>query len=181
MRLVITQNTTLDGRIEMLGDWFDPQDQDPELAALMAELTEREEVLLLGRQTFEDFRSFWPHQTDDTTGVRDSLDRVEKHVVTSTMTDPAWENSVIVDGDPIEHARGLRERDGEDVVVTGSITLCHALLGAGLVDEVRLLVYPVWQGSGRGLFPEDGSQHPMHRVDHRGFAGGVTYAAYEPA
>lgn len=179
MRIVVTENTTLDGRIEMLGDWFDPGEQDQGQVDLMNEQGAREDVLLLGRQTFEDFRSFWPHQTDDPTGTAAALDRVAKHVVTSTLTEPGWQNTTIVDGDPLEHVRRLREEDGQDVVVTGSITLVHALLGAGLVDEVRLFTYPVWQGSGRMLFPDGVDDQRLRRTDHRVLGDGISFAAYE--
>lgn len=180
MRIVITQNITLDGRIEMLGDWFDPGDQDPEMVALMHEQTAREDVMLLGRHTFTDFRGYWPEQTDDPTGIADALSRADKHVVTSTLDEPGWVNTTLVGGDWLEHVRELRARDGQDAVVTGSIMLCHALSTAGLVDEYRLFTFPVWQGRGRGLFPE-GSEQRLRRIDARTFRGGICYAAYEPA
>ena len=180
MRIAITQNITLDGRIEMLGDWFDPGDQDPAHLEVLQELGAREEVLLLGRYTFEDFRSYRPHQHDDTTGTTAALNRVDKHVVSSTSTEPGRQNSSLVQGDPLEHVRDLRDRDGEDVVVTGSITLCHALVGAGLVDEYRLFTFPVWQGSGRGLLPEGMVDVRLRRTDHRVLGHGFTYSAYEP-
>lgn len=180
MRIVITQNITLDGRIEMLGDWFDPSDQDEELAHTMRELTAREEILLLGRQTFEDFRGYWPLQVDDTTGTREALNKVDKHVVTSTLTEPQWENTTLVSGDPLDHVRNLRDRDGGEVCVTGSITLCHALIDADLVDEYRFFTYPVWQGEGRGLVPTELSDKRFERADQRTFTGGVSYAAYRP-
>src|SRR6478735_193807 len=88
--LVVTQNVTLDGSIEFLGDWFDPTAEDADLAAETRRLSERGDALVLGRQTFEDFRSYWPKQTDDTTGVTDELNRIDKYVVSSTLTDPDW-------------------------------------------------------------------------------------------
>ena len=91
MRIIITQNMTLDGRVEMLDDWFDPQAQDDELSDELMRQSAEEDVLLLGRQTFEDFRGYWPLQTDDTTGVAQHLDRVDKRVVSSTLTDPGWQ------------------------------------------------------------------------------------------
>ena len=87
-KLVITQNITLDGSIEMLDDWFDPQLQDDELLAESHRQDAESDALLLGRQTFEDFRSYWPNQTDDATGITDYLNSVAKYVVSTTMTDP---------------------------------------------------------------------------------------------
>ena len=99
MRLVITQNVTADGAVEMLTDWFDPSDQDQELAAELRRQDESCDAVLLGRQT------------DDTTGVSDQLNRVTKYVVSATITDPQWRNSVVL-----------------AVVLTGSITLAHLLI-----------------------------------------------------
>ena len=69
------------------------------------------------------------------------------------MTDPGWQNSTVLSGDAVEEVTALKNADGKDIVVTGSISLCHTLISAGLVDEYRLFVYPTVQGSGRGLFP----------------------------
>ena len=178
MRLVITQNITLDGSIEMLGDWFDPGDQDEELVAELHRQSEREDALLLGRQTFEDFRGYWPRQTDDTTGFTDELNRVQKYVVTSTMTDPEWENSTILSGDWLARVRELKERPGHDIVCAGSIRLCHGLIEAGLVDEYRLFVYPVVQGGGRRLFPEGHEISRLTCLESRSFGNGVALLRY---
>jgi dihydrofolate reductase len=129
--LVITQNITLDGSIEMLGDWFDPSDEDPEQLEVMQRHTERGDALLLGRQTFEDMRGYWPLQTDDQTGVTAHLNAVHKYVVSSTMSDPEWQNSTILADDWLGQVRALKEQDGKEIGVTGSITLCHALIKAG--------------------------------------------------
>ena len=104
MRIIITQNITLDGRVEMLDDWFDPQARDEELSAELMRQSANEDVLLLGRQTFEDFRGYWPHATDDTTGVADHLNRVDKLVVSSTLTEPGWQNTQIISSDQIGRA-----------------------------------------------------------------------------
>ena len=97
-KLVITQNITLDGSIEMLDDWFDPQLQDDDLLAETHRQDAESDALLLGRQTFEDFRSYWPNQSDDPTGITDYLNNVAKYVVSTTMTDPEWENSTVLGG-----------------------------------------------------------------------------------
>jgi dihydrofolate reductase len=180
--LAITQNITLDGSIEMLGGWFDPQGQaGVDNSDLLEELHRQDRAadgFLAGRRTFEDLRGYWPKQTDDATGVTDYLNRVRKYVVSSTMTDPGWQNSTVLSGDPVEEVRALKDRPGEDVVVTGSITLCHALIESGLVDEYRLFVHPVVQGRGRRLFP-DGYELPSLRlVEARAFRCGITYSRY---
>ena len=180
--LAVTENTTVDGSIEMLGDWFDPQGQgEVDNSDLMEELHRQDgqaDGLLLGRQTFEDFRSYWPLQTDDTTGVTAYLNQVRKYVVSSTLTDHGWENSTVLAGDPVAEVRALKEQPGQDIVVTGSITLVHALVAAGLVDEYRLFTYPAVQGRGRRLFP-DGYELPRLRLlESRAFRSGITYSRY---
>ena len=159
--LAITQNITVDGSIEMLGDWFDPQGQGGvDNSDLLDELHRQDreaDGFLAGRRTFEDLRGYWPQLADDPTGVSDYLNRVQKYVVSSTMTDPQWQNSTVLSGDPVEEVRALTEQPGQDIVVTGSITLCHSLISASVVDEYRLFVYPVVQGRGLGCFPRDSS------------------------
>lgn len=156
-KLVITQNTTLDGSIEMLDDWFDPQLQDEDLLAESHRQDAESDALLLGRHTFEAFRSYWPHQVEDPTGVTAYLNEVPKYVVSTSLSDPEWSNSQVLSGDWLASVRDLKHRNGKDIVVTGSITLCHALIGADLVDEYRLFVYPAVQARGRSLFPSAGT------------------------
>jgi dihydrofolate reductase len=176
--LAITQNITIDGSIEMLGDWFDPTDQDRELLEATRLQSEHGDALLLGRQTFEDFRGYWPQQTDDQTGITEELNQIQKYVVSSTMTDSQWQNSTVLTGDWIAQVRALKEQEGRDIAVTGSITLTHALIESGLVDEYRLFIYPAVQGRGRRLFP-DGYEVPrLHLVDARRFQNGVSLLRY---
>jgi dihydrofolate reductase len=176
--LAITQNITVDGSIEFVDDWFDPADQDEQLLQETRRHTERSDALLLGRQTFEDFRGYWPRKTDDTTGITDELDHVHKYVVSTTMTDPRWQNSTILAGDWLDQVRDLKDQPGRDIVVTGSIRLCHGLIDAGLVDEFRLFVHPVVQGRGRRLFP-DGCEIPQLRtVECTAFRNGVILLHY---
>jgi dihydrofolate reductase len=180
--LAITQNITLDGSIEMLGDWFDPQGQEgQDNSDLLDEIhrqDRRADGFLTGRRTFEDLRDYWPKQSDDPTGIMEYLNRVQKYVVSSTMGDPQWQNSTVLSGDPVDEIRALKQRPGQDIVVTGSIMLCHTLIEAGLVDEYRLFVYPVVQGRGRRLFP-DGFELPVLRLlDTKAFRCGITYSRY---
>ena len=116
--LAITQNITVDGSIEMLGDWFDPQGQaGADSSDLLDELHRQDreaDGLLLGRRTFEDLRGYWPKQSDDATGIADYLNQVQKYVVSSTMTEPEWKNSTILSGDAVEETRALKEMPGRD-------------------------------------------------------------------
>lgn len=180
--LAVTQNITVDGSIEMLGDWFDPQGEDDvDNSDLLDEIHSQDRAadgLLLGRRTFEDMRGYWPYLTDDATGISDYLNGVQKYVVSTTMTDPQWQNATILSEDSIERIRELKAQPGRDIVTTGSIMLCHAMIEAGIVDEYRLFVYPVVQGRGRRLFP-DGYEVPrLKLLDAKSFRNGITYSRY---
>jgi dihydrofolate reductase len=176
--LAITQNITIDGAVEMLDNWFDPTDPAPDRAAHNAELSARSDAILLGRQTFEDFRGYWPLQTDDTTGIADELNRIDKYVVSSTLGDPGWKNSTVLGADWRDRVRGLKAADGGEIVATGSIRLCHALLVDDLVDEIRLYVFPAVQGRGRRLFPDGYVVEALRPLECTAFEGGARYLSY---
>ncbi len=155
--LAITQNVTVDGSIEMLGDWFDPQSQgDTDNSDLLEEMHRQDrdaDGLLVGRRTFQDLRGYWPQQSNHTTGITAYLNQVQKYVVSSTMAQPDWQNSTILTSDVAQKVGALKEEPGQDIVVTSSITLCHALIEAGLVDQYRLFIYPVVQAVADGCSP----------------------------
>lgn len=179
--LAITQNITVDGSIEMLSHWFDPQGQGgADNSDLLEELHRQDktcDAFVTGRQTFEDLRSYWPAAAADQTGISDYLNQVRKYVVSATMTDPQWQNSTILRGG-LADVSALKQQPGQDIVVTGSISLCHALIEADLVDEYRLFTYPVVQGRGRRLFP-DGTDLPKLRLlDAKSFRSGITCTRY---
>lgn len=177
MKLIVTENITLDGRIELLDDWFVPGAEDEDHLAAIMEFTQREDGLLLGRRTFEAMRGYWPHHTDHPIGAE--LDRITKFVVSSTLDDPGWDNSQIVRGDVLEVVRELKQRPGRDLVVTGSITLVHTLLEAGLVDEIRLFTYPFVQGRGRRLFTIRSARTEMTLLESRSFDSGVVLTRFQ--
>lgn len=182
-RIVITQNITLDGVVDNEQSWFDvtaDTEQGQQLAAVTAEHSAASDGFLVGRTTFEQMRGFWPQQRDDRTGVTDHLNRVRKYVVSSTIEDPAWEGTTILrGGDALaSDIRALVEQEGADIVLTGSITLAHALLEAGLVDELRLFTYPIVLGRGRRLFPDGWRADDLVLIEERTFSGGVTLSRY---
>ncbi|WP_326808367.1 dihydrofolate reductase family protein [Streptomyces sp. NBC_01775] len=189
--LVITENITLDGVIDAAGGWFAPADAagadsaQPDTSDLTAALGEQmagADAFLVGRRTFEDMRGYWPRQTDDTTGVADYLSTVRKYVVSRTLGDPGWQNTTVLPGDPGEEIAALKRAPGGDIVTTGSITLVHELIAAGLVDEFRLFVYPVVIGPGARLFT-DRTKGPgtLRLVETRPFVSGVVLLRYRTA
>ncbi|KZB82574.1 dihydrofolate reductase family protein [Amycolatopsis regifaucium] len=185
-KLIVTENSTIDGVIELAGDWFSPGDSDPDVdqsdvLAALREQRETADALLLGRITFEDMRGYWPEQTDDQTGISAYLDSVNKYVVSSTLTEPEWENTTVLSGGLRSEIERLKAAEGKDIVTTGSVSLVHALIAAGLVDEYRLFVYPVVVGEGRRLFEGATAVPKLRLVEERAFTSGIVLLRYRTA
>jgi dihydrofolate reductase len=135
------------------------------------------DALLLGRVTYEILQAYWPKVEGR---LADRLNELPKYVVSSTLTDPAWNATVLGDDWPEEVARLRKELDRE-IVVYGSRRLSQALIGMGLVDELRLMVYPVVLGAGARLFAETEDKIPLRLVESRPLGGGVVNMIYAPA
>jgi dihydrofolate reductase len=151
--LVVTENMTVDGVIDATEGWFSPAGAEGDVGTSDIEATLREhmraqDALLLGRLTFESFRGYWPEQTDDATGVTAHLNAVQKYVMSSTLEDPQWENTVVPDGDLVSEVRALKQQPGAEIGITGSISVVWKLIEAGMVDEYRLFVYPTSSDTG---------------------------------
>ena len=184
--IVVTENATLDGVIEQVGDWLSPASgdadaDDSDIVATLREQMETQDALLLGRKTFESFRGYWPAQTDDTTGITAHLNRVPKFVMSSTLETPGWQNTTILGGRLPAEIRELRRRVSGEIGVTGSITLVHGLMAAGLVDEYRLFVYPVVVGRGRRLFENATNVPKLRLIEAKSYRSGVVLLIYRPA
>ncbi|HJY45450.1 MAG TPA: dihydrofolate reductase family protein [Propionibacteriaceae bacterium] len=184
-KLVVTENITVDGVIDMSAGWFDPLAEDvdqSDIIATTAEHSAAADALLLGRNTFEAFRGFWPKQTDDPTSVSDYLNGVKKYVVSRTIEDPGWQNTTVLRGDLAEEVRALKADPGRDIVATGSVQLVHALIATGLVDEYRLFVFPVVVGRGTRLF--ESAELSLQLLETRPFNSGAVllrFAAGKPS
>jgi dihydrofolate reductase len=183
--LVVTENVTLDGVIDASEGWFsvaDDADVDQsDVVAAIGEQSQAADAVVFGRVTFEQMRGYWPRQTDDPSGVSDYLNRVAKYVVSSTMGDPGWERTTVLRGDGfLDEIQALKSTPGKDIVTTGSITLVHALIAAGLVDEYRLFVYPVVLGRGERLFAGATEVPRLRLVEARPFRSGVVLLRYRP-
>ncbi len=183
--LIITENITLDGVIDAAEGWFVPSGEEDvdesDIIAALAEHRAAADAFLVGRVTFEQMRGFWPHQTDDETGVSDYLNEVSKYVVSSTLEDPEWDNSTILRGPLLDDIQALKSAPGKDIVVTGSLQLVPALIDAGVVDEYRLFVYPVVLGRGQRLFEDATGVGKLELVETRQFTSGITLMRYRPA
>jgi len=183
--LIITENITLDGVIDAAEGWFAPSGEEDvdesDIIAALAEHRAAADAFLVGRVTFEQMRGFWPHNTDDETGVSDYLNEVSKYVVSSTLEDPEWDNSTILRGPLLDDIQALKSAPGKEIVVTGSLQLVPALIDAGVVDEYRLFVYPVVLGRGQRLFEDATSVGKLELVETRQFTSGITLMRYRPA
>jgi len=178
-KLVVTENITLDGVIDMAGGWFDPLAPDvdqSDITAATAEHRATADALILGRETFESFRGFWPHVEDDPTGVSDYLDAVAKYVVSQAIDEPGWQNTTVLGGPVADEVAALKEAPGRDIVATGSIRLVRALVEEGLVDEYRLFAFPVVIGTGARLFESSGVA--LDLLEARPFTSGAVLLRY---
>jgi dihydrofolate reductase len=146
-RIVVTEFMTLDGVVEN-PMWSFPYWND-ETAAFKAEETDKGQHMLLGRVTYEQFAQAWPQSKDEGAAY---FNPARKHVVSSTLTKDVWQNATFIRGDVRKEIERLKSESGPDLVVHGSVTLARWLLAQGLVDELRLLVYPIVGEKGRRLF-----------------------------
>jgi dihydrofolate reductase len=162
MRLVATEYLTLDGVFEEPGQWSFPFFNEQASQFKWREL-QASDALLLGRKTYEGFAAAWPGR-DDGVGFAEKMNSMPKYVVSSTLTDPAWNNTTVIGLDDVAR---LREEPGGDLLVAGSGDLVRTLLAQGLVDELRLMVFPVVLGAGRKLLGETEAEIPLELVETR--------------
>lgn len=177
--LVVTEFMSLDGVIEN-PMWTFPYWND-DIAAFKGEESTAGDTLLLGRVTYDGFAVAWPPRTDvESGGVY--FNGVRKYVVSNTLKSADWNNSSIISGDDASikaQIEALKQQEGGDIVVHGSGKLVQWLLAQGLVDRVRLLVYPVVLGTGQKMF-EDGTTAKLNLVETKNFGHGPVALIYEP-
>jgi dihydrofolate reductase len=143
-----------------------------------AELEEAER-LLLGRKTYEGFAAAWP-QRDPSDPFTAKINAMPKFVVSSTLRDPEWENTTVLEGDPIEAVATLKQSGGP-IMVNGSAQLVHALARAGLVDEYRAMVHPVLVAGGLRMFPDPDDMLKLELIEAKAYDSGVALLIYRPA
>jgi dihydrofolate reductase len=161
------------------GGWALPY-SDEVMASVAAGGMTNTGPLLLGRRTYEDFFSFWPHQTDNP--FTEVLDNSLKYVASTTLEEPLpWKNSRLLEGDVAEAVARLREQPGKDLLVLGSGELVQSLRRHDLVDEYVLLIHPLVLGSGRRLFPDGSPVAALRLLDTKTTTTGVVIATYQPA
>lgn len=177
MKLVVTEYITLDGVMEAPNEWFFPYWSD-EIAKFKLDELLATDVHLLGRVTYTGFAGAWPSQTDKA-GFADRMNSLPKYVVSKTMEKAEWNNSTIIKDNIVEEVSKLKKQPGQDILVAGSATLVQILMAHDLVDEYRLLTYPVVLGKGKRLF-KDGSIAALKLVESKSFSSGVVLLCYQP-
>ncbi|WP_227357456.1 dihydrofolate reductase family protein [Haladaptatus salinisoli] len=177
--LIVSEFLTLDGVMEAPEEWsfafFSEEQQEYKHDELFAS-----GALLLGRTTYESFAEAWPDRTDET-GFADRMNSLPKYIVSTSLEEAEWNNSTIIDGDVTEEVAALKQEDGKDILVNGSGELVDTLVEHDLVDEYRLMVHPVVQGSGKRLFTGANEPMTMSLVDTEAFSSGVVVLTYKPA
>jgi len=155
---------------------------DDEAAAFAGEQTDAADALLMGRATYDAFAASWPtrDESDPTTGAA-YFNNVKKYVASTTLTDPAWNNTEVLQGDLIEAVTRLKAADGKDILMYGYGVVTHALVKAGLVDEVRFWIHPVFEGGPTVSAPLSDVRTTLTLVDTRVMKSGVIIASYRPA
>ena len=178
-KIVVSTFVSLDGVMEAPETWS-LKFQSPDTAEAAFELVRRSEALLLGRVTYEGFAQAWPSRQDPM-GFADKMNTMPKHVVSTTLRAPEWNNTHVLAGDPADEVRALKEQAGGDLLVYGSATLTRTLLEYDLVDELLLLVSPIIVGSGRRLFPDGTNPKTLRLADATALGGGMTALTLTPA
>jgi dihydrofolate reductase len=185
-KIVITENVSLDGVVQDptgeerfgRGGWFfSVGDKDREAWAEL-ELDEAlsAQALLLGRRSDEWFAARWLSRSG---AWADRLNSLPKYVVSSTLRDPRWSNSTVLRGEVVNEVSKLKQEFDGDVIVYASATLVHTLMEHDLVDELRLIIYPVVLGAGARLFSGTSSQKPLRLVDSRTVGDGLVFVTYQ--
>jgi dihydrofolate reductase len=151
---------------------------DDQMGQQMGEAMSKPFALLLGRKTYEIFAAHWPH-TDEPGAAE--LNSATKYVASKTLDKVEWSNSVLIEGDVAEQVARLKEEDGPEIQVHGSSDLIQTLLEADLVDEFRLMIFPLVLGSGKRLFADGAVPAALKLVDSKASSTGVVLATYERA
>jgi dihydrofolate reductase len=185
-KIVVTEFVSLDGVMQAPGGgeeyahagWTFQIDRGEDGDAFKLDETMSAEALLLGRVTYEGFAAAWPSMEGE---FADKFNNMPKYVVSSTLVDPEWTNTTVLSGDLVEEVTALREQLDGEIVVHGSAQLVQGLIEHGLVDELRIMQFPVVLGSGKRLFGETTDKHSLKLTDSKIVGDGVAILVYTPA
>jgi len=183
-KIVISENVSLDGVIEdpageegfRLGGWVGQVKDREAVGKVVLDEALVAEALLFGRRSYEFFAARWPSRGGE---LADRLNSLPKYVVSSTLEDPDWNNSSVLNGDVVNEVSKLKQELDGEIVVYGSIQLVRTLMEHDLVDELRLMIYPVVLGAGERLFGETSDKKPMRLIGTQ-TGDDVAFLTYEP-
>jgi len=183
-RLIVTEFVSLDGVVEdpggsenfKYGGWTFEIDRG-EGDKFKLDETMATDALLLGRKTYEGFAAAWPSREGE---FADKFNQMPKYLVSSTLRDPEWNNTTVLEGDPVEAVKKLKEEQDGTIVVHGSIQLAQTLLDYDLVDQLNLMVFPVILGAGMRLFGDTSDKKRLELKESRTVGDGVLILIYRP-
>ena len=184
-RIVVTEFVSLDGVMEAPGGedfkykgWSFEFDRGEEGNKFKLDETLESEALLLGRVTYEGFAEAWPSREDE---FADKFNEMPKYVVSSTLENPEWNNSTVLEGDAVQEVTKLKQEVDGDIYVHGSRQLAQTLIEHDLVDELHLMVFPVILGTGKRIFGDTSDKKPLRLTDSKTVGDGVNILIYQPA
>lgn len=185
-KIIVLEYVTLDGVMEdpggaekfEHGGWTIPY-WDEGIGKFQLDGLFASDALLLGRVTYQGFAAAWPSMKDEA-GFADRMNSLPKYVVSTTLSDVAWNNSRLMKGNVVEEVSKLKHEAGQNILIYGSGELVQTLMHHDLIDEYRLLVYPVVLGSGKRLFRDGSDKKVLRPVETKAFNSGVVALTYEP-
>ena len=185
-KIVVTEFVSLDGVMEDPGGsedfkypgWSFEFDRGDEGNKFKMDEVLESEALLLGRRTYEGFAAAWPSREGE---FADKFNNMPKYVVSSTLENPEWNNTTVLQGDVVDAVSKLRQELDGNIYVHGSCQLAQTLIDNDLVDELHLMVFPVVLGTGKRLFGETSDKKPLKLVDSTTVGEGVAILTYQPA
>ena len=186
-KIIISENVSLDGVIQdpagdegfQRGGWVGRVGDlgREEAAQVLLEEALGTEAMLLGRRSYEFLAVRWPSRTG---ALADRLNSKPKYVVSSTLQDPAWNNTTVLKGNVVNEVSKLKQQLAGDIVVPASFQLVRTLIEHDLADELRLMIYPVVLGAGERLFGETSDKKPLRLISTRTVGNDLAYLAYQP-
>ena len=185
-KLIVSEFVTVDGVIEdpggsekfERGGWAFQFDRGPEGDKFKFDEVMASDALLLGRITYEGFAEAWPSRTGE---FADKMNSMRKYVVSTTLDHAGWNNSMLIKDNISEEVSKLKAMPGQDILVAGSSRLVHTLMQHDLVDEYRLMVFPVILGKGKRFFINESNMRALRLVEAKPVGSGVLILIYHPA
>ncbi len=183
-KIIVTQYASVDGVIEDpvgmegsgLGAWVEPYHRGPAGDAFKIAELNAADAMIYGRRTYEGFAAVWP-EVNDPDGYANRMNSLPKYVASRTLKSATWSNSQLIEGDLVAAATAIKSQPGGDILIFGSGSVVHELLPAGLIDEIRIMTYPVLLGWGIRWFPE-GSGVGLQLLETRTFDDGIILTRY---